>query len=111
MEEVLKQIVKMQQEQQQHNMALHELMKNIGTAKSPEKSIGKNNNVKFPMKALAANITEFHFDEHNLIFEMWFEVDAAKLDDGAKVRLLLRKLKTFATINTPILFYQSTQDT
>ncbi|XP_017484186.1 PREDICTED: uncharacterized protein K02A2.6-like [Rhagoletis zephyria] len=57
---------------------------------------------EFTIEALSSSITEFCFDpESNLTFDMWyaryedlFTVDAAKLDDAAKVRLLLRKLNT-----------------
>ncbi|XP_036339780.1 uncharacterized protein K02A2.6-like [Rhagoletis pomonella] len=59
---------------------------------------------EFILEALAVNISEFCFDaENNITFDTWFAryedlfaIDAAKLDDAAKVRLLLRKLNTAA---------------
>ncbi|XP_053698542.1 uncharacterized protein K02A2.6-like [Sabethes cyaneus] len=52
------------------------------------------------MESLANSMTEFHYDpESNLTFDNWysrhedtFRVDAGKLNDAAKTRLLLRKL-------------------
>ncbi|XP_053698478.1 uncharacterized protein K02A2.6-like [Sabethes cyaneus] len=71
------------------------------------------------MESLANSITEFHYDpEANLTFDHWFSrhedafrVDAASLDDPAKVRLLLRKLsdKTHAEYTNHILPKQPRQ--
>ena len=58
----------------------------------------KSNCAEFLIEILASNITKFHHEEHNLTFDMWYaryedllSVDAPKLDDSAKVRLLLTK--------------------
>lgn len=59
-------------------------------------------NTEQVLEALSTNISEFTFDPDNgITFEKWFsryaelfENDARKLDDAAKVRLLLRKLDT-----------------
>lgn len=56
------------------------------------------------MNALAKNMCDFSYDPENSVtfqnwylrYADWFEVDAAHLDDAAKVRLLLRKLDTTA---------------
>lgn len=88
MENVLKEMLKIQMEQQQHNLAIQQLVKNLATSQNDT----KHDSVEFLIESLGSNITEFNFDEHNLTFEMWyaryedlFEVDAAKLDDAAKV--------------------------
>ncbi|XP_055543106.1 uncharacterized protein LOC129728681 [Wyeomyia smithii] len=57
-------------------------------------------NTELILDSLASNIKEFRFEaDSNVTFAAWysryddlFEKDAAKLDDEAKVRLLLRKL-------------------
>ena len=59
-------------------------------------------NPELILEALASNISEFRYDaESGATFKAWFERyedlflrDASRLDDGAKVRLLGRKLGT-----------------
>ncbi|XP_037931645.1 uncharacterized protein K02A2.6-like [Teleopsis dalmanni] len=66
------------------------------------KAVPKTENPEQTMEILASSLTEFVYDpENNLTFETWytryedlFLVDGSKLDDAAKVRLLLRKLST-----------------
>ncbi|XP_055613639.1 uncharacterized protein K02A2.6-like [Uranotaenia lowii] len=56
------------------------------------------------LESLASNITEFNYDpDQGCTFDAWFcryselfDKDAAKLDDAAKVRLLMRKLSPAA---------------
>ena len=85
-------------QQHQDHLAMQQLMNNFAPYRS--ETTNKGENAEVLIEALAANITEFHHDEHNLTFDMWysryedlFSVDAVKLVDAAKVRLLLRKLK------------------
>ncbi|XP_055633340.1 uncharacterized protein LOC129773719 [Toxorhynchites rutilus septentrionalis] len=72
------------------------------------RSITSSINVQVPpnpeqiLDSLAGNIKEFHYEaESNLTFACWysrydvlFEKNASRLDDEAKVRLLLRKMGT-----------------
>ncbi|XP_055622803.1 uncharacterized protein K02A2.6-like [Toxorhynchites rutilus septentrionalis] len=67
-------------------------------------NVQNTNQNELVLDSLASNITEFAYDlEKDCSFESWFsryadlfEKDASKLDDGAKVRLLLRKLNPAA---------------
>ena len=86
-------------QQQQHNQQsqedfIRQVVSEVhaGAAPSPEQILD----------SLAGNIKEFRYDaDSNVTFAAWyaryddlFEKDAARLDDPAKVRLLLRKLGT-----------------
>src|ERR1051325_12127174 len=69
---------------------------------SPPAAAAKERTAEQIMESLSHSITEFIYDpEDGVTFEAWykryedlFKVDAAKLDDTARVRLLLRKLHT-----------------
>lgn len=84
-----------QQKQQQEILALLVQRSNEGTEH-------KGAALQPTMESLAQSIAEFVFDpENDVTFDAWFhryedifKVDAAQLDDAAKVRLLLRKMHT-----------------
>ncbi|XP_065080284.1 uncharacterized protein LOC135703109 [Ochlerotatus camptorhynchus] len=67
-------------------------------------NVQSTNQNELVLDSLASNITEFTYDmEKGCSFDAWFsryaelfEKNAAKLDDGAKVRLVLRKLNPAA---------------
>ncbi|XP_055920751.1 uncharacterized protein K02A2.6-like [Eupeodes corollae] len=108
MEEIFQTLLKQMQEQQhKDNLAMQTLVSQLLSQQSVATPNLDNVKVEskspeFIMEALASNITEFCFDiENNLTFDTWyaryedlFEIDASKLDDAAKVRLLLRKLNS-----------------
>ena len=83
---------------------LSKAMQNLNGA--PNTALNKNEDAQTEktMDTLAKSMSDFHYDpENNSTFKNWyarysdwFEVDAAKLKDDAKVRLLLRKLDTTA---------------
>ncbi|XP_037959893.1 uncharacterized protein K02A2.6-like [Teleopsis dalmanni] len=102
--DILKQI---QNQNHQENLAIQNLIAKLfkeGKSEVAEhsSSTSKPTESEFIIEALASNITEFcHDPENNIIFDTWymryedlFLIDAAKLDDAAKTRLLLRKLNT-----------------
>lgn len=74
------------------------------TLDSGKKSESEPSRVEKTMETLTKCMQDFQYDpENNIIFADWyarysdlFEIDAANLDDAAKVRLLLRKLDTTA---------------
>ncbi|XP_037959190.1 uncharacterized protein K02A2.6-like [Teleopsis dalmanni] len=102
--DILKQI---QNQNHQDNLAMQNLIAKLfkeGKSEVAEhsSSTSKPTEPEFIIEALASNITEFcHDTENNITFDTWymryedlFLIDAAKLDDAAKTRLLLRKLNT-----------------
>lgn len=105
---LLEQMQSQQKQNHEDSKILHQLMSQIlskeaATSTSSQKAIAKaNTGDEFTLEALSSNITEFCYDaDLNLTFDTWyaryedlFEIDANKLDDAAKVRLLLRKLNT-----------------
>ncbi|XP_055596909.1 uncharacterized protein K02A2.6-like [Uranotaenia lowii] len=68
------------------------------------RAISELNRDEIALDSLSSNITEFTYDpEHGNTFDAWFsryedlfDKDAGKLDDSAKVRLLMRKLNPAA---------------
>lgn len=85
------------------NQQLIKLLSERLPAENSKKADDKHrHSTEFLIESLATNITEFSYDpESNVIFETWYRryedlfiVDGEKLDDAAKVRLLLRKLNT-----------------
>lgn len=106
----------MQQQQLQYQQQLNQLLlrQQQNEQRSEEwqqaflRSITSSINVQVPpnpeqiLDSLAGNIKEFHYEvESNLTFACWFSryddlfaQDASRLDDEAKVRLLLRKMGT-----------------
>lgn len=93
----------MTQSQQQHQQLMGQI---IAQQQQFLSSVASSINVQVPpnpeqiLDSLASNIKEFRYEaESNATFAAWysryddlFEKDAARLDDEAKVRLLMRKL-------------------
>lgn len=90
---------------------MHQLLEKLGNNQAANANNSQQNDAQtgrppaspeFLMESLANSMTEFAYDpDHNLTFDAWykryedtFSVDAGKLDDAAKVRLLTRKLST-----------------
>ncbi|XP_037927866.1 uncharacterized protein LOC119662336 [Teleopsis dalmanni] len=92
----------MQNQHAKDTETMRELFKECLQMKMHIEAFPKTEKPEQTMEILAWSITEFVYDpENNLTFETWytryedlFLVDASKLDDVAKVRLLLRKLST-----------------
>ncbi|XP_053699240.1 uncharacterized protein K02A2.6-like [Sabethes cyaneus] len=88
----------MQQQQQQLMHQQQEFFRNVLSSIQ----VQVPSNPEIILDSLANNIKEFHYcPEENITFTAWyaryddlFEKDAARLDDEAKVRLLMRKMGT-----------------
>ncbi|XP_062698942.1 uncharacterized protein K02A2.6-like [Aedes albopictus] len=110
-EALLIQIVQMMQQQlSQHNELMAQLVQRQNHTDDQQQQLLRGMtspiNVQVPpnpeqiLDSLASNIKEFRYEaESNVTFAAWysryddlFEKDAARLDDEAKVRLLMRKL-------------------
>lgn len=100
--EVQELIKAMNAQHEKDSKAMQSLLSQLISTRSEETTRTKSDEPEFIIESLATNISEFVFDpENNLTFETWyaryedlFTIDAVKLDDAAKVRLLLRKLST-----------------
>ncbi|CAH1105699.1 unnamed protein product [Psylliodes chrysocephalus] len=85
---------------QQQNKILEQLTKKIDNVVSGASST--TDNTELIIESLARNLMEFVPDlDNNVTFDSWFRrnedlflIDGAKLDDAARVRLLLRNLST-----------------
>lgn len=102
--EAVQSLLKILQTQQElNNVAFQKILEEVKTERVSQ-GAGKTNSPEFVIEALSASITEFTYDaENGSTFENWFaryedlfSQDAGKLEDSAKVRLLLRKLDTSA---------------
>lgn len=99
-EELQQLIREMQLQREQDKATMNELLKQFSLAISTNSK--GNSGSEFIIESLAASISEFTYDpENGSTFDAWysrfedvFKHDASKLDDSAKVRLLLRKINT-----------------
>ncbi|XP_052895520.1 uncharacterized protein LOC128302696 [Anopheles moucheti] len=96
----------MQQQMSQQQQMMAQMMQMHTTQRNPESQHQQQplspQQPELIMEALARSLIEFRYEaESNVTFEAWyaryedlFKQDASRLDDAAKVRLLLRKLGT-----------------
>ncbi|XP_058456624.1 uncharacterized protein K02A2.6-like [Malaya genurostris] len=96
---LMQQIVRQNQQMAEQNSRLMILLERFGIQEGSD-SGRSSRNPEFIIESLASNIHEFTYDPDNgLVFDRWYRKyedlflkDGAKLDDAAKVRLLLRSL-------------------
>ena len=102
---ILQEVLQKQEERYEKQEERYEKLLSTLLSKSdvsPPAAATKERTAEQIMESLSHSITEFIYDpEDGVTFEAWykryedlFKVDAAKLDDTARVRLLLRKLHT-----------------
>ncbi|XP_017475291.1 PREDICTED: uncharacterized protein K02A2.6-like, partial [Rhagoletis zephyria] len=86
----------MQEQHERDNQAMQNLVKQLLSSQlqPSASSMKEDKGAEFTIEALASSISEFCHDMWFTRYEDLFEVDAAKLDDAAKARLLFRKLNT-----------------
>ncbi|XP_062716781.1 uncharacterized protein K02A2.6-like [Aedes albopictus] len=98
-ETLMQQIVRQNQQMAEQNARLMVLLERFGIQEDSG-SGRSSSNPEFIIESLASNIHEFSYDPDNgQVFDRWYRKyedlflkDSAKLDDAAKVRLLLRSL-------------------
>ncbi|XP_055589911.1 uncharacterized protein K02A2.6-like [Uranotaenia lowii] len=97
MEEIFLTILEQNKQLSDQNRRMMALMESFNNQEAPNRA---TNNPELVLESLASNIKEFHYDpENGHTFDRWFQKyedlflqDGAKLEDAAKVRLLLRSL-------------------
>ncbi|XP_055526910.1 uncharacterized protein K02A2.6-like [Wyeomyia smithii] len=94
---ILKLILKQNKQKAEQNARLMAMMERFNNQEAPARP---SSSPEFIIESLASNIGEFCYDpENGNVFDRWFQKykdlfikDGSKLDDAAKVRLLLRSL-------------------
>ncbi|XP_055604570.1 uncharacterized protein LOC129752816 [Uranotaenia lowii] len=115
MEEIFKMILhqnRQMAEQNQRLMVVMERFTNQAASHQPA------NNPELVIESLSSNIREFCYDpDSGLTFDRWYQkyedfflLDGSKLDDAAKVRLLLRSLNVTVHDSSPIFVLVSNHD-
>ncbi|XP_055584914.1 uncharacterized protein LOC129737775 [Uranotaenia lowii] len=97
MQDIFKMIMNQNRQMAEQNARLMAVMERFTTQAAPNQP---TNNPELVIESLSSNIREFCYDpENGLTFDRWYQKyedfflqDGAKLDDAAKVRLLLRSL-------------------
>ncbi|XP_053699347.1 uncharacterized protein K02A2.6-like [Sabethes cyaneus] len=97
-QDLYQQILRQNKEMAEQNARMMQIMERFGIQENA--STRSSSSPEFIIESLASNIREFVYDpENGLVFDRWYRKyedlflkDGAKLDDAAKVRLLLRSL-------------------